>query len=168
MSEHEEGQVHTVMVEQRLFPPNADFATQARIKSLAEYEELYKRSMADTEAFWAAEAREHLHWFKPCTKDLTWNEPNAEWFSDGLTNASANCLDVHIENGRGDRRAIIWEGEPGDTRELTYAQLHKEVCRAANMLKSLGVRPGDVVSIYMPMTPELAIAMLACARIGAV
>ncbi len=168
MSEHSEGEVHTVMVEQRLFPPTADFAAEARIKSLAEYEELYKRSMKDIEAFWAAEAREHLHWFKPFTKTLTWNEPNAEWFADGETNASFNCLDVHIQNGKGDRRAIVWEGEPGEMRELTYAQLHQEVCRAANMLKALGVERGDVVSIYMPMTPELAIAMLACARIGAV
>lgn len=168
MSEHSEGQVHTVMVEQRLFPPTAEFAAEARIKSQAEYEQLYNRSMHDIEAFWAAEAREHLHWFKPFTKTLTWNEPNAEWFSDGETNASYNCLDVHIQNGKGNRRAIVWEGEPGEMRELTYAQLHEEVCRAANMLKSLGVKRGDVVSIYMPMTPELAIAMLACARIGAV
>ncbi len=168
MSEHSEGQVHTVMVEQRLFPPSADFAAEARIKSLAEYEQLYNRSMKDIEAFWAAEAREHLHWFKPFTKTLTWNEPNAEWFADGETNASFNCLDAHIKNGKGGRRAIVWEGEPGEMRELTYAQLHEEVCRAANMLKGLGVQRGDVVSIYMPMTPELAIAMLACARIGAV
>ncbi|MGN6137214.1 MAG: acetate--CoA ligase [Aureliella sp.] len=168
MSDHAEGQVHTVMIEQRLFPPPEEFAAQAHVKSLAEYEELYRRSIADIEGFWAAEAREHLHWFEPFTKTLQWDEPNAKWFSDGQTNASANCLDVHLQNGRGDRRAIIWEGEPGDTRELTYAQLHREVCRAANMLKSLGVQAGDVVSIYMPMTPELAIAMLACARIGAV
>lgn len=168
MSEHSEGEVHTVMVEQRLFPPTADFAAEARIKSLAEYEQLYNRSMQDIEAFWAAEAREHLHWFKPFTKTLTWNEPNAEWFADGETNASFNCLDAHIQNGKGDRRAIVWEGEPGETCELTYTQLHEQVCRAANMLKALGVTRGDVVSIYMPMTPELAIAMLACARIGAV
>lgn len=168
MSEHEEGQVHTVMVEQRQFPPPADFAAEARIKSLAEYETLYNHSMSDIEAFWAAEAREHLHWFKPFTQTLTWREPDAQWFADGQTNASFNCLDVHLNNGLGNRRAIIWEGEPGDTRELTYAQLHSEVCRAANALKKLGVQRGDVVSIYMPMTPELAIAMLACARIGAV
>ena len=168
MSDHEEGQVDTVMVEQRVFPPPADFAAEARIKSLAEYEELYRRSIADIESFWAAEAREHLHWYKPFTKTLEWQAPNAQWFVDGLTNASANCLDVHLSKGLGNRRAILWEGEPGDMRELTYAQLHREVCRAANMLKSLGVTAGDVVSIYMPMTPELAIAMLACARIGAV
>ena len=168
MSDHEEGQVHTVMIEQRLFSPPAEFAAQARVKSLAEYEELYRRSMADIEGFWAAEAREHLHWYKPFTKTLEWHEPDAQWFVDGLTNASANCLDVHVSRGLGNRRAIIWEGEPGDTRELTYSELHREVCRAANMLKLLGVVAGDVVSIYMPMTPELAIAMLACARIGAV
>ena len=168
MSEHEQGQVDSVMVEQRVFPPPAEFASQARVKSLAEYQQLYDRSLADIEAFWAAEAREHLHWFKPFTKTLTWNEPFAEWFADGTTNASANCLDAQISQGKGNRRALIWEGEPGDTRELTYSQLHQEVCRAANMLKALGITKGDVVSIYMPMTPELAIAMLACARIGAV
>ncbi len=131
MSEHSEGQVHTVMVEQRLFPPTPEFAAEARIKSQAEYEQLYNRSMKDIEAFWAQEAREHLHWFKPFTQTLTWNEPNAEWFVDGETNASYNCLDAHVNNGRGNRRAIIWEGEPGEMRELTYAQLHQEVCRAA-------------------------------------
>src|SRR5687768_6152707 len=120
MSDHEEGQVDTVMIEQRVFPPPADFAAEARIKSLGEYEELYRCSMADFEGFWANEAREHLHWFKPFTKTLEWNEPDAQWFVDGLTNASANCLDVHLSKGLGNRRAIIWEGEPGDTRELTY------------------------------------------------
>lgn len=168
MSENEQGHVDTVMVEQRLFAPPAEFAAQARVKSIAEYEQLYRRSMADIEGFWADEAREHLHWYKPFTKTLNWSEPFAEWFADGKTNASANCLDMQISQGKGDRRALIWEGEPGDMRELTYSQLHKEVCKAANMLKSLGITQGDVVSIYMPMTPELAIAMLACARIGAV
>ncbi|MGN6545462.1 MAG: acetate--CoA ligase [Aureliella sp.] len=168
MSEHEQGHVDTIMVEQRVFPPPQDFAAEARFKNLAEYEEIYRRSMADIEGFWAAEAREHLHWFKPFTQTLNWQPPQAEWFADGQTNASYNCLDANLAKGLGNRRAIIWEGEPGDTRELTYAQLHSEVCRAANMLKSLGVKKGNVVSIYMPMTPELAIAMLACARIGAI
>jgi acetyl-CoA synthetase len=168
MSEHEQGQVHTVMVEQRLFPPPAEFAAEAGIKSFSEYEQLYRRSLDDIEGFWGAEAREHLHWFEPFQQTLSWKAPFAEWFLGGKTNASYNCLDAQIAAGRGDKRALIWEGEPGDTRELTYSELHQEVCRAANGLKSLGVKAGDVVSIYMPMTPELAIAMLACARIGAV
>jgi acetyl-CoA synthetase len=168
MSEQGEGKIDTVMVEQRLFPPSAEFSQQARIKSLEEYQELYARAAADPEAFWEAEAREHLHWFTPFKTTLQWQPPRAEWFVGGTTNASYNCLDRNIELGIGDRRAIVWEGEPGETRVLTYRELHREVCRVANGLKQLGVEQGDVVSIYMPMTPELAIAMLACARIGAV
>ena len=168
MSGQGDGRIDTVMVEDRLFPPSAEFSSQARIKSLEEYQQLYDRAAADPEAFWAAEAKEHLHWFEPFTKTLQWNSPNAQWFVGGKTNASYNCLDKQIDDGRADRAAIIWEGEPGDTRTLTYRELHREVCRFANGLKSLGVQAGDVVSIYMPMTPELAIAMLACARIGAI
>lgn len=167
MSEHS-GHVETVMVEQRLFPPSEDFARRARIKSLAEYQALYDHAASDFEAFWAAQAKQHLHWFTPFTTTLKWNEPFAEWFVGGKTNASYNCLDAQIAAGHGDRVAIIWEGEPGDTRTITYAQLHRDVCRFANVLKAYGVRQGDVVSIYMPMTPELPIAMLACARIGAI
>lgn len=160
--------VANVMVEQRLFPPSKEFAQKARIKSEAEYQQLYNHAASDIEAFWASEAREHLHWFEPFTKTLEWNEPFAKWFVGGKTNASYNCLDAQIAAGRGDRTAILWEGEPGDTRTITYQELYREVCRFANVLKSLGVKTGDVVSIYMPMTPELAISMLACARIGAV
>lgn len=167
MSDHS-GHVDTVMVEQRLFPPSEDFARKARIKSLAEYQSLYDQAARNLEEFWAAEAKQHLHWFAPFTTTLKWTEPFAQWFVGGKTNASYNCLDAQIARGIGDRVAIIWEGEPGDTRTLTYAQLHREVCRFANVLKAQGVRQGDVVSIYMPMTPELPIAMLACARIGAV
>ncbi|GIW97616.1 MAG: hypothetical protein KatS3mg111_0949 [Pirellulaceae bacterium] len=162
------GQVDSVMVESRVFPPPAEFAARARIKSMEEYQRLYDRSLADPQAFWAAEAREHLHWFEPFTEVLDWQLPFAKWFVGGKTNASYNCLDANLERGHGDRTAIIWEGEPGDTRQLSYRQLHEQVCRFANVLKNLGVQPGDVVSIYMPMTPELVIAMLACARIGAV
>ncbi len=163
-----DGQIDTVMVEQRLFPPSAEFSAQARIKSMAEYQELYDRAAADPEAFWAAEAREHLHWFEPFTQTLQWKAPHVAWFLGGKTNASYNCLDKQIAAGLGERKAIIWEGEPGETRVLTYRELHREVCLFANALRGLGVQTGDVVSIYMPMTPELAIAMLACARIGAV
>src|SRR5690606_3036718 len=117
---------------------------------------------------WAKLAKEELHWFTPFTDALRWNEPVAEWFAGGKTNASYNCLDKQVAEGRGDRTALLWEGEPGDSRKLTYAELLREVCKFANVLKSLGIGRGDVVSIYMPMTPELVIAMLACARIGAI
>ncbi len=168
MSDQNEGQIDTVMVEQRLFPPSEQFAAKSRVGSMEEYQALYDRAAVDPEAFWAAEAREHLHWFEPFTETLRWENPFAQWFVGGKTNVSYNCLDAHIAAGRGDRTAILWEGEPGDSRTLTYAQLHREVCLFADVLKKLGVGVGDVVSIYMPMTPELAIAMLACARIGAV
>ena len=168
MSGQGDGNIDTVMVEQRRFPPSAEFCSQASIKNFDEYQQLYDRAAADPEAFWAAEAKQHLHWFEPFTQALEWNCPDVKWFVGGKTNASYNCLDKHIAAGQGDRTAIIWEGEPGETRTLSYRELHREVCHFANGLKSLGVQAGDVVSIYMPMTPELAIAMLACARIGAV
>jgi len=168
MSASDHGHVDSVMIEQRLFQPSKDFSANARVKSLAEYEQLYARANEDLPSFWAQEAREHLHWFEPFHTTLEWDEPNAKWFVGGKTNASYNCLDAQINAGNGDRTAIIWEGEPGDTRTVSYKQLHQEVCQFANVLKSQGISEGDVVSIYMPMTPELAIAMLACARIGAV
>ncbi|QEG34232.1 acetate--CoA ligase [Bythopirellula goksoeyrii] len=161
-------QIDTVMQESRLFPPRPSFSDKARIKSLAEYEALWNEAATDPAKFWGDMAREELHWFEPFTKSLNWNEPFAEWFVGGKTNASYNCLDAHLEAGQGDRVALLWEGEPGDTRRLTYTELHREVCKFANCLKTLGIGEGDVVSIYMPMVPELAIAMLACARIGAV
>lgn len=164
----EAGGIDSVMVEQRLFAPSAEFSAASRIKSLDEYQQLYDTAAADPVAFWADQAREHLHWFKPFTETLRWNTPNAEWFVDGETNASYNCLDAHVAAGNGERTAILWEGEPGDTRTISYKELLADVCQFANGLKSLGVGKGDVVSIYMPMTPELAVAMLACARIGAV
>lgn len=162
------GQIDTVMHESRLFPPSAEFSANARIKSLAVYEEIWNRAKADPVKFWTEMAREELHWFKPFTEALKWNEPYAEWFVGGETNVSYNALDKHIAEGRGDRIAILWEGEPGDERKLTYTDLQREVCKFANCMKSLGIGKGDVVSIYMPMVPELAIAMLACARIGAI
>jgi acetyl-CoA synthetase len=162
------GQIDTVMQETRLFPPPKEFAAKARIKSLAEYQKLWDEAAANIEAFWDKAAREELHWFKPYTKVLEWNEPFARWFVGGQTNASYNCLDRHLGTPTQNKAAILWEGEPGDSRTLTYQQLHREVCKFANVLRKLGVNKGDVVSIYMPMTPELAIAMLACARVGAV
>jgi acetyl-CoA synthetase len=168
MARQQSGQIDTVMHETHVFPPPAEFAAGARIKSLAEYQALWDRAAADSPKFWAEAAREELHWFKPFTKALEWNEPYAQWFVGGKTNAAYNCLDRNIVAGIGDRTAIFWEGEPGDRRQLTYAELHREVCKFANALKALGIQANDRVSIYMPMVPELAIAMLACARIGAI
>lgn len=168
MADQTGGGIDTVMHEARLFPPPADFAAKARIKNLEEYEELWNRAAADPPKFWGDLARDELHWFEPFDEILRWNEPVAEWFVGGKTNACYNCVDKHVAEGRGDQTAIIWEGEPGDQRTLTYAELQTEVSKCASALKSLGIGTGDVVSLYMPMTPELAIAMLACARIGAI
>ena len=166
MAAQASGQIDTVMHETRVFPPPAEFAARARIKSLAEYQALWDKAAADPAKFWAEAAREELHWFRPFTQALEWNEPYAQWFVGGRTNASYNCLDRHIVAGLGERTAIFWEGEPGDWRQLTYAELHRDVCKFANALKTLGIVANDRVSIYMPMVPELAIAMLACADRG--
>jgi acetyl-CoA synthetase len=167
MAQDKGGQLDTVMQETRVFPPHPDFVASAKINSLAAYEKLWQEAAGDIEKFWGQWAKE-LHWFKPYGKVLEWKEPDAKWFVGGQTNASYNCLDAHLSTWRKNKAALIWEGEPGDTRTLTYQQLHREVCQFANVLKGLGVVRGDVVSIYMPMVPELVIAMLACARIGAV
>jgi acetyl-CoA synthetase len=168
MAEPSTGQLDTVMHETRLFPPPREFSARARIKSLEEYQRLWDEAAADPPAFWEKLAKDELHWFEPFGKALEWSEPFAKWFVGGKTNASYNCLDKHVAEGRGDRLALLWEGEPGDVRRMTYSELHREVCKFANVLKSLGVKRGDVVSIYMPLTPELVIAMLGCARIGAI
>jgi acetyl-CoA synthetase len=157
----------TILRENRVFPPSAEFAAEAHVGSMAAYEDLYARSVKDPEAFWAEIAKE-LHWFAPWTKVLEWNEPWAKWFVGGKTNLSYNCVDRHVKNGKRNKTAILWEGEPGEVRRLTFGELLREVSRFANALKSLGVKKGDRVAIYMGMTPELAIALLACARIGAV
>jgi acetyl-CoA synthetase len=162
------GQIDNVMTESRLFPPTAEFSAKAKIGSLADYQRIYDEAAANPEAFWDKLAKEQLHWFKPYTKVLDWKEPFASWFVGGKTNVSYNCLDRHLGTPRANKAALIWEGEPGESRVLTYQMLHREVCRFANALRKLGIKPGDVVSIYMPMVPELAIAMLACARVGAV
>jgi acetyl-CoA synthetase len=153
--------------EDRVFPPPPEFSQRAHIKSLEEYEAIYKRSIEDPEAFWAGAAKE-LHWFKPWDKVLEWNLPWAKWFVGGQINLSYNCLDRHVQGPRRDKTAILWEGEPGEIRRLSYAELLTEVQKFANALKTLGIRKGDRVAVYMGMTPELAIALLACARIGAV
>ena len=161
-------QIANVMNETRVFPPSGEFSRNASIGSMKAYQDIYEESIADTEKFWESEAKEHLHWFQPFTKTLEWQEPLAQWFVGGKTNVSYNCLDAHVQAGRGERVAFHWEGEPGDTRTITYAELTKEVCRFAAALTQLGIQKGDRVSIYMPMVPELPVAMLACARIGAI
>jgi len=157
----------SILREKRVFPPPAEFAAQAHVNSLEQYEALYRRSIADPEKFWAEIAAE-LHWFAPWTTVLEWKLPWAKWFVGGKINLCYNCVDRHaLSNGR-DKVAILWEGEPGEVRKLTYGDLYLEVQKFANVLKGLGVRKGDRVAVYMGMTPELAIALLACARIGAV
>src|SRR6266536_1238781 len=156
MSSPETSHITSVLKETRQFPPPADFAARAHVKSLADYEKLWQRAKDDPEGFWAEQA-EQLHWFKRWDKVLVWNEPHARWFDGGKLNACYNCVDRHLTNGRKNKAAIIWEGEPGDSRVLRYQDLHREVCKFANVLKGLGVGKGDVVAIYMPMVPELVI-----------
>ncbi len=162
------GQIDHVLAESRTFPPPPEFTAKAVFSTMDQYEAAYRRAAEDRDGFWRDEATEHLHWFEPFQEVCRWQAPNAEWFVGGKTNASYNCLDRNIDAGRGDRTAIVWEGEPGDTRSLTYSELRTEVAKCAAALRELGVGVGDVVSVYMPMTPELAVTMLACARIGAI
>jgi len=157
----------SLLREDRVFPPPQEFAAKARIKSVAEYEAMYRRSVEDPEGFWA-EAAGELEWFAPWQKVLEGGMGSAKWFVGGKLNLSHNCVDRHAKGARRDKVALLWEGEPGEVRELTYSELHTDVQRFANVLKGLGVRKGDRVAIYMGMCPELAIAMLACARLGAV
>ncbi len=168
MSQSSRGQIDTVMQENRIFPPSEKFVSQAKIASLEASQQMWDNAQRDPVAFWDQFAKEDLHWFEPYQEVLEWQEPFAKWFIGGKTNVAYNCIDAHLDTERADKTAILWEGEPGDQRTLTYRELHEEVCRFANVLKQLGIVPGDVVSIYMPMVPELAIAMLACARVGAV
>ena len=160
--------IESILQEKRLFQPSAEFSQKAHIKSLEEYQALYDKAKADPQAFWAELAAQELDWFQNWDTVLDWQPPFAKWFVNGKINISYNCLDRHLTTWRKNKAALIWEGEPGDSRTLTYAQLHREVCQMANVIKQLGVQKGDRVGIYMPMIPEAAIAMLACARIGAV
>jgi acetyl-CoA synthetase len=155
-------EIEHLMAEGRTFPPDPAFRAAANAGP-----DIYARAEADPEAFWADLARRKLRWMEPFSRTLDWQPPFARWFEDGKLNVSDNCLDRHVEAGLGDRVAYHWIGEPGDRRTLTYADLHREVQKAANALLELGIRTGDRVAIYMPMIPELPIAMLACARIGA-
>src|SRR3989338_7017096 len=147
----------------KILKPSAAFAKQANIGD----RKIYERAFKDPERFWAEQAK-NLVWFKPWKKVLEWKEPFAEWFVGGKLNVSFNCLDRFIGTPTQNKAAIIWEGEPGDSQTLTYRQLYTEVCKCANVLKKLVVKKGDRVILYMPMIPELPIAMLASARIGAV
>jgi acetyl-CoA synthetase len=156
----------SVLQELRVFPPAPEFAAQANIKSEEDYNRLWNRAKDDPAGFWG-EMAANLHWFRKWDKVLDGVMPNTRWFLGGKINASYNCLDRHLETWRKNKAAIIWEGEPGDSRVLRYQDLYREVCRFANVLKKLGVKSGDRVTLYMPMIPELVIAMLACARVGA-
>ncbi|MEX2542484.1 MAG: acetate--CoA ligase [Trueperaceae bacterium] len=162
MPEH----IESVLQEERRFPPPESFRERAGLNSAEEYQRLYRRSLEDPDGFWGDAASE-LHWFRRWDRVQEWEEPFVKWFSGGTTNLSYNCLDHQVAQGRGNKVAFFWEGEPGDKRIITYAQMLREVSKLANALKAKGIGKGDRVAIYMPMIPEAAAAMLACARIGA-
>jgi acetyl-CoA synthetase len=166
MSSPSQPNIDSVLTEHRVFECSEEFRSKAHIRGMGEYDRLYKEAETNPEKFWG-EIASQLHWFKPWDKVLDWNCPWAKWFTGGEINLSYNCLDRHVSSGRRNKAAIIWEGEPGEVVTLTYQQLLLEVCKFANVLKSLGVTKGDRVAIYMGMCPALPIAMLACARIGA-
>jgi acetyl-CoA synthetase len=160
--------IESHLKETRVFKPSDGFVQRALIPSLDQYRELYQQSIQDPEGFWGKQATELLLWQKKWDTVLKWEAPFAQWFVGGKLNVSENCLDRHLSGPRRNKAAIIWEGEPGEVRTLTYQQLHREVCKFANVLKRNRVQKGDRIIIYLPMCPEAAIAMLACARIGAV
>ncbi|MDA8432661.1 MAG: acetate--CoA ligase [Nitrospiraceae bacterium] len=162
--------IEVLMAEKRTFPPSSEFSKKAHIKSMEEYEKIYKRSVEDPEGFWAEMAEKQLAWYKKWDKVLEYDfmKPEIKWFQGGKLNASYNCLDRHITTATRNKAAIIWEADDGSYKTYTYQQMHLEVNRFANVLKKHGVKKGDRVTIYLPMIPELAIAMLACARIGAI
>src|SRR3954465_8632298 len=156
-------EIDALLKEDRRFPPSAEWRRDAVITD----PDVYQRADQDPEAFWSGFARE-LEWTQPWTRVLEWTPPHAKWFVGGKLNASVNCVDRHVRSPRRNKAALIWEGEPGDRRTLTYWDLYRQVSTFANVLKSFGVKRGDRVALYLPLIPELAIAMLACARIGAV
>lgn len=160
--------ITSVLKETRVFDPPENFRAQAYVRSMEEYERLWTQSKDRPEDFWREQADERIDWFTKYQKVLEWKPPHAQWFVGGKINACHNCVDRHLSTWRRNKAAIYWEGEPGDSRVLTYADLHREVCKFANGLKRLGIVKGDRITLYMPMTPELVIAVLACARIGAV
>lgn len=158
--------IESVLKEKRVFKPSKVFSAAAHIKSMAAYQALCRKARKNPEAYWGSLAKELLTWFSLWRKTLVWKAPFAEWFVGGKINVSVNCLDRHLPGWRKNKAAILWEGEPGDRRTLTYQELYHEVCRFANALKKLGLEKGDRVGIYMPMVPEAAVAMLACTRLG--
>ena len=160
------GSITSVLQETRVFPPAPEFARTAHVSSLQDYEALWNRAKDDPEGFWGEQAVQLLAWIKPWERVLDWKPPFARWFVGGELNAAYNCVDRHCEGADKNKAAIIWEGEPGERRVLRYQDLLREVCKFANILKSLGVKKGDVVAIYLPMIPELVIATLACARLA--
>ena len=163
MNEKHEPEINALLEESRVFPPPPEWRKNALVTDPG----VYERAAKDSEAFWESFAQE-LEWMQPWSTVLEWKPPHAKWFVGGKLNASVNCLDRHIRTAHRNKAAIVWEGEPGDRRTLSYFDLHRQVCQFANVLKSLGVRKGDRVALYLPLIPELAMAMLACARIGAV
>jgi acetyl-CoA synthetase len=154
--------------ERRIFRPSPEFKAQANLGSDTTYKKLYAESVNSPDKFWGKQAKERLTWRKPFKKVLQWKLPHAKWFGDGTLNVAENCLDRHLTAGRANKAAIIFESEPGDVRTITYRQLHREVCQFANALTRFGIKKGDRVAIYLPMVPEAAVAMLACARLGAI
>lgn len=163
MSDEQHDAIDALASENRTFPPSDAFKADTLVAGT----ELYDEANADDEAFWARQASELVEWFEPWDTVLDWQLPYAKWFEGGTLNVAHNCLDRHVHAGHGGRVAIHWEGEPGDTRTITYQDLLDEVCQFSNALKHLGVEKGDRVNIYLPMIPEAVVAMLACARIGA-
>lgn len=167
-------EIESVLYESRVFVPSAEFRAQALVASMDQYRKLYQESISEPEAFWARQGREHIAWFEPWQKTLEWQAPDVCWFKGGVLNVAYNCLDRHLGTSVENKTAIIWEGEPCasglpvEIRKLTYRQLHAEVCRFSNVLKKHGIHKGDRVVVYMPMVPEAVVAMLACARIGAI
>ncbi|MDD5648059.1 MAG: acetate--CoA ligase [Dehalococcoidia bacterium] len=168
--EEKKSTITSMSVENRKFPPSKEFTKNAYIKSLAEYKKIYKRSIEDPDGFWGEQADQLITWYKKWDKVMVNDFKNArhEWFVGGKLNVSYNCLDRHLTTTKKNKAALIWEGDIGDSRTFTYQQVHYEVSKFANVLKKHGVKKGDRVSIYLPMIPELAFAMLACTRIGAI
>ena len=168
MSLDKKNSINNILEEKRIFPPSKKFAENSNISTQEELLSLKKQASDNPIQFWESFAKSELDWFEPFQTVLdNENEPFFEWFKEGKLNITYNCLDRHIKRGLGGKTALIWEGEPGDSKKYTYEELLKEVCKAANALKAIGVKKGDLVCIYMPMIPEAMFAMLACARIGA-
>src|ERR1700687_2520004 len=149
-----------------VYEPSGEFVRRAHVKGIEQYRDLYRRAEQDPETFWAEIAEQEIHWFEKWSKVLEWNPPVARWFAGAKTNVSYNCVDRHLATHRKNKVAILWEGEPGDQRQISYQELHRLVCRFANALKNRGLKAGDRAIIYMGMVPELPVALLACARLG--